>query len=138
MNLHSQFKLPPTLNVLRNVGIISLVLMASACATKGTPPIAEIATARASIAYAESSGAKAVAEGDVTRAQQKLSQAESANKAKRYDESRKLAEQSAADADVAIRKARLDRSVKSLDEVKRAEQTLQEALDSANAPRPKP
>src|ERR1700712_1009444 len=84
----------------------SSVLFLAACASEGPPPVAEIATARAALTQAESAGALAQAPTELLSARDKLTKAEIASRDKRYMEARRLAEESAVDADVAERKAR--------------------------------
>ena len=88
------------------ISALSLVALLGACASKGTAPVAEMATARASIAQAESAGALDTAPVELLAARDKFAKAEAAASADRFGEARRLAARAEADAELAERKAR--------------------------------
>ena len=106
------------------IAVISTVLLLGACASKGVSPIAELATARASISQAESAGALQLAPVEMLAARTKMSKAEAASREERYTESRRLAEEAAVDADVAERKSRATKAARTADELNRANAAL--------------
>lgn len=103
----------------------SLILL-SACASPGVAPVSELATARASIAQAESAGALQLAPVEMLAARDKMSKAEAAVREERFVDSRRLAEQAMADAEVAERKSRAEKSSRSVEELKRANEALKQ------------
>lgn len=102
----------------------SSVLFLAACASEGPPPVGELATARASLAQAESSGAAQLAPSELLSARDKLTKADIAQRDKQYREARRLAEESAADADLAERKARAMKSARAAEELQRSNGVL--------------
>lgn len=111
------------------VAVLATVLFLGACASKGVSPVAELATARASVSQAESAGALQLAPVELLAARTKLTQADSAARDERFAESKRLAEEAAVDADVAERKSRAIKATRAADELTRANTALeQEAM----------
>ncbi len=106
----------------------SALLTLGACASKGMPPTSELAAARAAITQAEASGAAQLAPVDLYSARDKLLRAETVMRNEQFDEARRLAEQSAADGDLAERKARAERSRKAVVELEKANATLKQEV----------
>lgn len=107
---------------------IAAALALGACASV-PPPVAELATARTSVASAESAGALKDAPAEFLSARDKLARAETASKDKKYADARRLAEESAADANVAERKSRAVRTAQTAEELRRANGVLANELD---------
>jgi hypothetical protein len=103
--------------------VLSMGLFA-ACASKGADPVAELATAKASVSQAESAGAKQLAPVEFLAAQEKLAKAESASRAKEYVYSKRMAESATADADLAERKSRAAKATQTAEELERANAAL--------------
>lgn len=110
------------------IGVMSSALFVTACSSV-PPPIAEMATARTSVASAESAGALQQAPTEFLSARDKLTRAEDASRDKKYAEARRLAEEATADADVAERKARAMRAAQTADELRRANGVLANELN---------
>ena len=77
-----------------------LLILASGCSSTPVPE-AEIAGARAALMSAENQGATPHAPVEMDRARNKLQRAEQALKQKDYNEAKRLAEESQADAELA-------------------------------------
>lgn len=104
---------------------LSAALFLVACASnRDSAPVAELSQARASITQAESAGAGQLAPVELLAAREKLVRAESEVRAERYGEARRMAEQATADAELAERKARVDRAKKAAEEMNRSNLTL--------------
>ncbi len=108
------------------LAVVASVLLLGACASKGVNPVAELATARASISQAESAGATQLAPVELLSARGKMTKAEAAARDEKFTESRRLAEETAVDADVAERKARAVKSARAAEELNRANSALQQ------------
>lgn len=93
-------------NVARLIAGAGAVVLVAACASQGDIPTSSLAVARTSLSQAEADNAPRLAPIEYQNSRAKLVRAEEAVKAKRYTEARALADESAADADVAQRKAR--------------------------------
>lgn len=102
------------------------IALLGACASKGVNPVAELATAQASISQAESAGALQLAPVEMLAARDKMNKAAAAARDERFTESRRLAEEAAADADVAERKSRAMKSTRAAEELNRANAALQQ------------
>lgn len=112
------------------VAAISAALLLGACATRmNTPPVAEMTTARTAITQAEAAGAGQLAPVQLLAARGKLVQADAAVREEQYDRARRLAEQAAADAQLAERKARADRARMAAAELERSNAALQREID---------
>lgn len=112
---------------------LSLVGLLGACASKGATPVAELATARASIAQAESAGARDAAPVDLLAARDKFGRAEAATRAERFGEARRLAAQAEADAEVAERKARAIKAQAAATELARSNELLRAEIGRKNS-----
>lgn len=108
------------------LAVVASALLLGACASKGVNPVAELATAQASISQAESAGALQLAPVEMLAARDKMNKAAAAAREERFTESRYLAEEAAADADVAERKARAVKSSRAAEELNRANTALQQ------------
>lgn len=112
------------------VAAFSAALLLGACATTlNTPPVAEMTTARAAITQAEAAGAGQLAPVELLAARGKLVKADVAVRDEQYDQARRLAEQAAADAQLAERKARADRARMAAAELERSNAALQREID---------
>jgi hypothetical protein len=90
--------------------------------------VAELTMANAAITQAEAAGAGQRAPVELLSARDKMVQAEAAVRAEQFKQARRLAEQAAADAELAERKARADRSRMAAAELDRANATLQQEI----------
>lgn len=115
----------PTLRHLWAAAGLASILLLGGCASKGMAPVAELATARASIAQAESAGAVQLAPVELLAARDKLGRAEAATREDRFGDGRRLAEQAQVDAEVAERKARAANAARAAEELRRANATLE-------------
>ncbi len=108
---------------------VSAALFLGGCAsTKGAQPVAELTTARAAITQAEAAGAGQLAPVELLSARDKLVRADAAVRTEQFDQARRLAEQAAADAELAERKARADRARKAAAELERSNATLKQEI----------
>lgn len=110
------------------VAAAATLLLLGACASKGPPPDAEMASARAAITQAEASGAGQLAPVELLAARDKLVRAETALRTEQYTEARMMAEQSAAVGELAERKARAERARKSVAELQKGNATLTQEI----------
>ena len=106
---------------------VTLLLLA-ACASPGVRPSAELASAQASIAQAESAGALTQAPVDLLSAREKFGQAEAAARDERFLQARLLAERAQADAEVAERRARADKAQATVAELARSNDALRREI----------
>ncbi len=113
---------------------IVVAVLVSACASKGTPPVAEMSSARASIEQAESAGAVRSAPVELLAARDKLTRAESAVREERFAQARQLAEAAEADAEVAERKARAVKARDAAAELERSNALLRSELERKARP----
>ncbi len=121
----------------RTAGVATLAcaaLFLGACASKGPPPDAAMATARAALTQAEASGAGQLAPVELLAVRDKLAKAESAVRNEQYDQARRLADEATADAALAERKARAERARRAVTELQRSNAALQQEA----APRRQP
>ncbi len=109
-------------------------LLLAGCASKGAPPVAQLATARASITQAESAGALQLAPVEILAARDKMGRAEAAVREEQYAEARRLAEQAEADAELAERKSRAARSAAAVEELARGNAALEKELARKSRP----
>jgi hypothetical protein len=90
----------------RHCGLaLALIMGLGACAST-PPPNDAIAAADLALQQAETAQAATYAPGDLLRARTQLNDAKAEMQSENYDRARRLAEQSAADAQVAIAKSR--------------------------------
>lgn len=111
------------------ISALSLAALLGACASKGISPLAELATARAAIAQAESAGALDAAPVDLLAARDKFGKAEAAARAERFDEARRLAARAEADAELAQRKARAVKAQAAAAELARSNDLLRAEIE---------
>ena len=111
------------------VGSSSLIVLLSGCASTSKAPIAEMASARASITQAESAGALDLAPVDLLSAREKLSKAEAASREKNFEEAQQLATKAQADAELAERKARAVKAQTAADELARSNELLRNEIN---------
>lgn len=110
-------------------GALSAAWLLSGCASNPDPvPTAELSQARAALTQAEAAGAGQLAPVELLAAREKLVRAENDVRAERYGQARRMAEQAAADAELAERKARVDRARKAAEEMNRSNQTLKQEI----------
>ena len=106
--------------------IVPIIL--AACSS--TPsPVAEISAAQTAVTAAEQADAAQHAPGDLDRARDKLTLAQSAMQEEEIDEARRLAEQAAVDARLAESSAEHERMRKALAEVNASIRALRSELD---------
>lgn len=115
-------------------GAAGLAVLLGACASTGTAPISQMATARASIAQAESAGALDAAPLDLLSARDKLGMAEAAVREERFVYARRLAEQAEADAELAEHKARTLKAEAAAAELARTNEVLRMEADRKARP----
>ena len=106
----------------------SAIAVLGACASPGPPPTSEMATARATIAQAESAGAAQSAPVELLSARDNVAQAETAVRAEKYAQARRLAVKAEADAEVAVSKARAKKAEMAVAEVDRSNELLRQEI----------
>ncbi len=104
------------------------ISLLAGCASKPVPR-EQLAVGKSSIDSAQTAGADELAPVELTRARDKLAQAQVALHDKKYVLARRLAEEADADAQVARSRANAERSQKAADEVTASLQTLRQQLD---------
>lgn len=115
----------------------SMVVALAACASRPPPAGEDIDRARYAIQQAEQAGATQDAVQDLTLAQQKLREAEDANRAQKNTPptAKDLAQQAELDAEVALARTRADQSEKAASELDKSLAALRE---QAQQPSPTP
>lgn len=111
---------------------LALALSLIACASAPPPPVAALTTARAAVTQAEAAGAGQMAPVELLSAREKLTRADQAVREERFGEARRLADESAADAQLAERSARVQRAQQAAAEMRRSNATLEAEIDRAN------
>ncbi len=106
----------------------ALVLLVG-CASKGAPPVGEMATARAALSQAESAGALQAAPVEMLAARDKFSKAEAAVREENFEQARLLAAQAEVDAEVAEKKARTVKAQAAAAEMARSNELLRKELE---------
>ena len=114
--------------------ITGMLIALAGCASKGEPPVAQLATARASITQAESAGALQSAPVEILAARDKLGRAEAAVREERFADARRLAEQAEVDAELAERKTRAAKSAAAVEELARGNAALEKELERRSRP----
>jgi chromosome segregation ATPase len=109
--------------------LLLLVFGLSACATKYPPPDTEISMARSAISQAEKAGAYEAAPVELRSAREKLNQAREALNNEDNLKAMRLAEQAAADANLAEVKARAENSRKALQEIQDSIKALHDEIN---------
>jgi hypothetical protein len=112
--------------------MVALALTLVACASAPPPPVAALTTARAALTQAESAGAGQLAPVELLSAREKLNRADTAVREERFADARRLADESAADAQLAERSARVERAKQAAAEMRRSNATLEAEIDRAN------
>lgn len=105
----------------------SLVVLA-ACASPGPPPTSELATARATIAQAESAGAAQSAPVELLAARDHVAKADTAVRAEKFEDARRYAVMAEADAEVAVSKARAKKAEMAAAEMNRSNELLRQEI----------
>lgn len=109
----------------------------AACASEGPQPTEQLTRAKTLVDQADKAQGQRYAAADVQRAHDELSQAESANQQKHYNEARSLAEAAAADADLAVARSDAGDAQRAAREAEQSNSTLeqesQRGADAANA-----
>ena len=111
-----------------SLAIVGALAALTACASGVTPPRQEMEDARAAITHARPVAAKE-APAELMNAEEKFGQAQAAMQAKKYEQARSLAQQSAADARLAHTIAENSRVKRQADEASAANQTLRQELE---------
>jgi hypothetical protein len=127
--------------MLRATLIGTTCALLGACASEGPQPTAQLASARTLVAQADKSQAQRYAAADLQRAHDELSQAETADTQRKFNEARTLAESAAADADVAVARGQAGEAQRAAAEVEKSNATLQhesERAAEASMPTPPP
>lgn len=133
MNSISSVKRGPARN-LAALSVVAVLALLAACASPGKPPVAEMATARASISQAESAGALVSAPVELLSARDKLGRAEAAVREEKYEQARRLAAQAEVEADVAERKSRAVKAETAATELARSNDMLRKELERKSRP----
>jgi len=124
----------PSFRRLAFLSLAGAAILLAGCASKGVAPVAQLATARASISQAESAGALQLAPVEMLAAREKLGKAEAAVREERFADARRWAEQAEADAEVAERKSRAARSTSAVEELARGNAALEKELERKARP----
>lgn len=121
---------------LRGLTLAALVLgsslMLAGCA--GNPPTAQYAVTQSEVNAAVAAGGTEYAPVETKSAQDKLKQAEMAMHDQKYDEAKRLAEQSEWDARVAERKAQAVKAEKAVQDAQQGVQDLRDESQRSVAP----
>ena len=108
--------------------MVGALAVLTACASGVTPPRQEMEDARAAITAARPVAAKE-APAELMNAEEKFGQAQAAMQAKKFEQARSLAQQAAADANLAFNIAQNTRAKRQADEASAANQTLRQELE---------
>ena len=108
----------------------SPLLLASCATTK--PPIDELGAASRMLAAARSAGAATYAPADYRSASQRLDQAQSAEGRHDYDAATQLANESAADGELATARARVAKAREAVERLKQQNASLEQGLGDQN------
>jgi hypothetical protein len=115
------------------LAVLPATLALSGCAS-GPKPTAQLVRASTLVSEAEKNQAQRYAAADLQHARDELSEAQTADSDRKYDQARSLAEKAAADADLASARAASGRERQSANEVRRSLDTLRQQLQSSPAP----
>jgi hypothetical protein len=121
-------KLRPSVLIAATIAAATLI---AACASKGTPPIEQLATSRAALSQAEAAGAREFAPVELYNAREKLVQADAASQKEDYGQALLLAEQSEAESRLAEAKARTGKAQAAVQELRRSIETLRSEIERA-------
>lgn len=117
--------------VQRSTAVLPMMLLAwalSGCASDKTPATADVAVSQAALAAATSAGAATVAPDEMQAARDKLTRANQALAARDYRTATDLANQAAADAQLAQSKANSAKATSAAEELQKSIQALREEL----------
>jgi hypothetical protein len=106
----------------------AMLVFAGACASTPDRPEGELATAEAGIAQAQQSGAAEHSPAELAAAQNKLAEAKSAAERDDMLAARRLAEQAALDAELAVAMTRNQQAVSAVDELNDTIEALREEI----------
>lgn len=121
-------RLPRTLVA---ASVLAMALGLAACASPPPPPVAALTSARSAVTQAEAAGAGQLAPVELLSAREKLTRADQAVREERFAEARRLADEAAADAQLAERTARAQRATQAAAEMQRSNATLEAEIDRA-------
>src|SRR5579863_10170835 len=108
-------------------------VLAGGCAVEGPQPTAQLASARTLVAQADKSQAQRYAPADLQRAHDELSEAETANGERHFNEARSYAEAAAVDADLASARAQSGEAQRAEREAEQSNATLRQESQRASA-----
>lgn len=106
----------------------AILVVAGGCASTPDRPAGEFATAEAGIAQAQQSGAAELSPAELAAAQNKLAEAKSAAERDDMVAARRLAEQSALDAELAVAMTRNEQAESAVDELNETIDALREEI----------
>ena len=109
-------------------GGLLIVLTMAACSGGPERPVAEIASAEATIERAEQSGARQFSSADLDMAREKLAEARAASDRGDHAVARRLAEQAEVDAEYAAAAAETERSRDAVKALRSSIQTLRDEI----------
>lgn len=112
----------------RAVLAAAMLVVAGGCASTPDRPIGELATAQAGIAQAQQSGAAEHSPAELAAAQNKLAEAQSAAERDDMVVARRLAEQAALDAELAVAMTRNEQAESAVDELNDTIDALREEI----------
>ena len=121
-----------TLNRLPWLSIAGALVLA-ACSSMKTPATAEVASSRAAVDAAASTGAPEMAPAEMAAARDKMLRANQALAAKDYRSAQDLAQQAQADAKLAQSKAGSAKATAAADKLQEDIRVLREELERANS-----
>jgi hypothetical protein len=115
----------------------ALACTVAACASEGPRPTEQLARAKTLVDQADKAQGQRYAAADLQRAHDELSQAESADQQKHYNQARSLSEAAAVDADLAVARSEAGDAQRAAREAAQSNATLQQeserGADAANA-----
>ncbi len=124
----------PVRTITTSLALGAAAVLLTACASKGVPPVAEMATARASLSQAESAGAQQSAPVELLAARDKLAKAEAAMREEKFEDARRLAMQAEVDSEVAEKKSRTVKAQAAAAELARSNEMLRKELERKSRP----
>jgi len=107
-------------------GIVILLPILSACATKGTPPTAQLSQAELAIESASQAQAATHAPLELRKAQDHIREARQSSDEEKYDQAARAAEKALVEAQLAQAKAEAQIAMSALDEMRSNLNTLQQ------------
>jgi len=112
---------------------VALIAAAAAACSSVPPPNDQLARARSAVDQAAAAGAVDGAPAELAAARDKYARAEQAVQAKDNVLARELAEESEADAQLAISRAQVSKSRRALSEVQESTRVMQQEIDRAQS-----